>query len=71
MSPDGKRKRALDPALMWTAVAAVLIEAVAIHLLVSSRSLHLALGLDVVSLVAVAWLIRSQSRLRRTSEQAE
>ena len=68
---ESTKKRAMDPALMWTAVVAVLIEAAAIHLLVSSHTLVLALILDAAALFAVVWLVRSQSRLRRASEQAE
>ena len=70
MSLEGRKKRALDPALMWTAVAAVLIEAAAIHMLVSSRSLTLALCLDAAAFITVVWLIRSQSRLRRIAAQS-
>ena len=71
MAIENTKKRAMDPAIMWTAVAAVLIEAVAIHLLVSSHTLALALVLDAAAILAVVWLVRSQSRLPRTSDQTE
>jgi len=68
-APD-KLKRPLDRALMWTAVVAILVEGAAIHLLVSSRSLPLALGLDAVTLIAIGWLIVSQAKLRSQNRRA-